>query len=159
MADVAIATPITTPASPIVRTDNATAGQPVHIVIEPRESKTETPPVDPNSPEERAVTHPVEDWRIDPLHHELSHFLEIDPRSSEQYAERVNEILNFCIEKTGSTDPDKIFQEVRRMDENLYRMNFNEPRVNALYRYIQLNTRRDAVDRAMKSMEKKSKWG
>jgi hypothetical protein len=121
-------------------------------------AKPEEVPVDPNSPEERAELIPQEGWRFDPLFHEASHFLGVDEREVDAYAEKISSVINFCIQKNNSREPEQIFSELRKIDESLYRMDPYEKKINIIYRYLQLAVKRDSVTKAMTAMERNSPW-
>lgn len=115
-------------------------------------------PLDPNSPAERAELVPQEGWRFDPLFHEATHFLGVDEREIDNYADKVASIVNYFVQKNNTRDAESIFSDIRKIDESLYRMDPYEKKVNIIYRYLQLAVKRDSVTKAMGAMERQSPW-
>ncbi len=162
MADNKIITDPVPPPDKVLKGDAGTAAKDItaEIAEETHRSAVEEAMAAVTGTEEDTAgrTIPMGEPAEDPLHQSVSRYFEVHERDFKDASHDVGFIIEYMKNNIGITstdDIDKIFTFLRTLEDNLSPIqDFDAKRYQRVYNYLILKEKADAMNRAIKALEK-----
>jgi len=113
------------------------------------------PPAVEEKKEEPAVEIPEENWRVSPLFYEVASYLGVDEKNYEKAAPKMSLIVDWAITEANSNKMHDLLPVISKLEQTLTKPAWGETRYDVLYRYLRLEIKRDAFDKALSAFKVK----
>lgn len=101
---------------------------------------------------------PEDHYLSSPLFHEIANYFSIESKDYEAVKDKLSVITDYVINKEDSNKLEDVMMGIRKLEDNIQPPNWGEKRYDNIYRWLRLATQRDAVDKAMNSLERKVRY-
>lgn len=121
----------------------------------PQDVATEETPADKALSEPDAIDPLVAPYVTNPFFYEVANYFGVEQKDYEYAKDKLATIVDWAFEETKSKKPEDLLLKIRELEDTLSSPDFGERRYSNVYKYVRLASRKQSLDKAMKSFQKK----